>query len=504
MKSPAYDHPDLTAYALGELAPADAARVRNWLAQSPEATAELKRIQETVEALQAGPALPKRALHPRQRETVLGMGLAPTSAGRPKNVAPFLGFRRPAGSGTSSASTAWKLVKYAAAACLVGGAFMIGQKTAVQVTPVAASNDDASNPETFTAQVEVKKPSVAPVPAPVQVQVAEVTPQANAPAVPASVVAGLKDQAPVSVTPSPAPVAPAVVAEARTPATTPKAPVSPPVAPTVVVAAKTSPAAGTPNSGAASLHGFAQASISPEAELTVRPQAIRPRTLPVPHEFAGVVLASPLPLDTKPAPAAAPHKAEAQPALQIHDWTAVIASCPWDSNRRLMRIFFQVPVEQPGIENNDRDYKLVAKFDPSRVQAFRLVTERQMRATGTGTLAKCFAWYEILPARNFHATADRPATIGSIRVEQPRGAASDLPPLDLVDKGLDWNDMGGAFVFETAMIGWNMLLNGTENIGGLNSKLVLDLAEKTRGEDASSEQAKFINAVKQAQRAVGM
>src|SRR5436190_21110743 len=139
MKSPAHDHRDLTPDALGELAPADAARVRNWLAQSPEAAAELKRIQQTVEALQTAPALPKRALHPRQRETVLAMGLAPASAARPKNVAPFLGFRRPAGSGKSSASIAWKLVKYAAAACLVGGAFMVGQKTAVQVTPVVAT-----------------------------------------------------------------------------------------------------------------------------------------------------------------------------------------------------------------------------------------------------------------------------------------------------------------------------------------------------------------------------
>jgi anti-sigma factor RsiW len=499
MNSPAHDHPDLTAYALGELAPADAARVRNWLAQSPEAAAEFERIQQTVEALQAAPALPKRALHPRQRETVLAMGQTPVSTARPKKVAPFLGFRRPAGSGTSPTSMAWRLVKYAAAACLMAGAFMLGQKTAMRMTPVVASNDDSSNPETFTANVEPSKPSPVALPAPLQP--ADASPQVQAPAVPAPVVAEAKDRAPVSVSQA-ALAAPGVVAETKAPVTSPpKAPVSPPTA-TVTVAAK-APPASTPGSGAGSQHGFAQASVSPEAQLTVRPQFIRPRTLPVPHEFAGVVLASPMPLDAKPAPVVQP-KPEPQPPLEIHTWKAEFASCPWDSNRRLMRLVVQLPVEQPGIESNDRDYKLVAKFDPFQVQGFRLVTEKQMRPTGTGTQATCFAWYEIIPTRNFNPSLEKPVTLGTVSIEQPRGATSNLAPLKLVDKGLAWKDAREDFVFETAMIGWNMLLNGTENIGGLNSKFVLDLAEQTRGEDARGERSKFINAVKQAQRAVGM
>jgi hypothetical protein len=295
-------------------------------------------------------------------------------------------------------------------------------------------------------------------------------------------------------------VEPVIVAKAkRTPeAPSPSAP--PPAAPPVTAVRNGSLALGA----TVPLTGFAQASVSPDAELKVRPQTIRPRSLPVPHEFAGVILASPLPLDAKPAPAPAPAKAESQPALKIHNWKAEFASCPWDSSRRLMRFVVQVPVEQPGVESNDREYKLVAKFDPFHVQGFRLVTEKQMRPTGSGTLATCFAWYEIIPTRNFSASTEKPVTIGSIHVEQPRGSASDLKPLPLVDKGNAWNDRGEDYVFETAMIGWNMLLNGTENIGGLNSKLVLDLAEKSRGEDAKGERARFINAVKQAQRAVGM
>jgi hypothetical protein len=491
MKPPAHDHPDLTAYALGELVPADAARVRNWLAQSPEAMAEFKRIQQTVEALQAAPALPKRALHPHQRETVLAMGQTPASTARPKNVVPFLGFRRPAGSGTSPASVAWRLVKYAAAACLVAGAFMMGQKTAVRM-PVVASNDDSSNPETFTARVAPMRP--APDLLPATMKVAEAPSQAHAPTVPAPVMAGAEKKPSVTVAAAPAPARPMAVAEAKTPTlATP--------APSPVVNVPKAPQPSAPAFVPVSLRGFAQAAVSAEAELKVQPESIR--RLPVPHEFAGVVLASPQPLDAKPAPA--PRKPESQPALVVHSLRTEIATCPWDSSRRLMRVVLQVPVDQPGIQGSDADYKLIAKFDPFHVQGFRLVTEKHLRATGTATQATRFAWYEIIPTRNYIATAEKPVTLGSISVEQPRGTSPQAADTrDMVDRGQAWTDAREDFVFETAMIGWNMLLNGTENVSGLNSKLVLDLAEKTRGEDARGERTKFINAVKLAQRAVGM
>jgi hypothetical protein len=262
----------------------------------------------------------------------------------------------------------------------------------------------------------------------------------------------------------------------------------------VIAEAKTSANAMVPRKG------FYDPSDAPEAELTIDPKLIRP--LPVPHEFAGVILASPLPLDAKPA--ATPRKAESQPALVIHWGKPEIASCPWDASRRLVRFVAQVPVAQPGIENSDADYKLTAKFDPFQVQGYRLVMDKYMRPVAGATQAHRFAWYEIIPTRNFNPSADKPVTIGTISVEQPRGAASDIAPLKLVDRGLAWSDAGEVCVFETAMLGWNLLLNGTENIGGLNSNLVLDLAEKTRGEDAKSERTKFINAVKQAQKAVGM
>lgn len=489
-----HNHPDLTAYALGELAPADAARVRKWLAQSPTAQAELERIQQTLTLLSDAPALPKRSLHPRQRETVLALVQEPTS--QAKNVVPFHGFRRPGGhvaKSRSSAGFVWPVLKFAAAASITAGAFVLGQKSASRITPLVTNQGEEV----------AKTPLVAAHSAPVA---STVEAKGTAKPVAAPTAAELAFEPVVQVAPKPAPTPSAVAATQPSPALSqPAAAAAPAPAPKpapVVAATKpaTSPHAPAP-AAPVSLKGFAAASSAPESALAVHPQAIRP--IPVPHEFAGVVLAAPLPPDAKPE--AAPRKPENQPALVVHSWKAEIASCPWDAGRRLMRFVAQIPADQAGIVDSDKDYKLVAKFDPFHVQGYRLVTERHMRPTDGGTQATRFAWYEIIPTRNFNAAADRPVTIGSISIEQPRGAsAPDSAPLKVVDRGQAWGEAREDFVFETAMIGWNMLLNGTDNVSGLNSKLVLDLAEKTRGEDSKGERAKFINVVKQAQKAVGM
>jgi hypothetical protein len=265
--------------------------------------------------------------------------------------------------------------------------------------------------------------------------------------------------------------------------------------------AEPAPAPAAPaHPGTSSLKGFAATASSAESRVSITPKLLRKP--PMPREFADVVLASPIPANVKPEPQ---RKPEPQPALQVHSWKAEIASCPWDSSRRLMRFVAQVPVEQNGIQHQEQDYKLVAKFDPFHVQAFRLVGEKHMPPNAAGTQATRFAWYEIVPNRNFNPSGDRPVTIGSISLEQPRGAQpQDLRPLPLVDRGSGWQEAREDFAFETAMIGWSLLLQGTENIGNLNYKLVLDLAEQNRGEDPKGERAKFIQVVKQAQRSVGL
>lgn len=471
-----YDDPDFTAYALGELSAEEAAQVRQKAAQTPESRAELDRIQMMISALQQGPALPVRSLNPRQRDTVLSMGQEPGSA-RSK-VVPF----RPPVSRLQHAktmpSTSWRLAKYAAAAALTVGAFVLGQKSAGTVgdSLLAGTSAGIGDPLIETPKivpiVEAKASSNATaveiVPVPVKVTPAE-------PRVQVAAASQVSDSPPAIVASA------SVVERREAPTPAPAAPAAPTSVPT--------------------LKGFAQTSSATESRISVTPKLLRPA--PMPREFAGVVLSSPMSPNIKPE---APRKPEPQPALVIHSWKAEIASCPWDPSRRLMRFVAQLPVEQNGIQYHEEDYKLVAKFDPFQVQAFRLVAEKHMAPNAGATQATRFAWYEIVPNRNFNASSDKPVTLGTIHVEQPRGAQPppDSSPLKIVDRGTGWGDAREDFVFETAMIGWSLLLQGTENTGGLNYKLVLDLAEKTKGEDPKGERAKFISVVKQAHRTVGL
>lgn len=486
-------HPELTALALGELSAAEAARIRQWVAQSPEAEAELAFIEETVGVLHQMPAMPRRTLTARQRDTVLSMERPP--APQVRGTAPFLAFRRPAratSAGRQDGFRASGMLKFAAAAAVTLGAFFLGQKTSSRVTPAIVVAEDA---RPSSKPVETPAPVASPAP-PAMV--------ANAPT-PAATVPPVATIVPPKAAPSATPVPETAVKVAQAPpapVNVPKSTTAPAVSaptlppPPAVASVKPSPAAPP------SLNGFTLAGSSAEAILDLQPKLVRP--LPVPHEFAGVILSSPLPLNAKPA-TAPQRKPEAQPALVIHSWKAEIASCPWDSSRRLMRFVAQIPVEQAGIENFDQEYKLVAKFDPFHVQGFRLVTEKHMRPSSGGTQATRFAWYEIIPTRNFSAGPDKPVTIGTITVEQPRGSTPiDSSPLKLVDRGAVWSDAREDFIFETAMIGWSQLLQGAENTPGLNHKVVLDIAEKTKGEEPKGERAKFISIVRQAQRAVGL
>lgn len=125
-----------------------------------------------------------------------------------------------------------------------------------------------------------------------------------------------------------------------------------------------------------------------------------------------------------------------------------------------------------------------------------------MPPSGNSNLATRFAWYEIIPVSNFAPARDKPSSLGVVKLVQPR-ESKDSHTLRLVDRGLSWSEAREDFAFETAMIGFNLLLQGADNIGNLNYKLVLDLAEKSRGEDMHGERTKFIETVEQAHKAAG-
>ncbi len=476
MNTPDFEQPALTAYALGELNPAEAAAVRRMINTSPAIRTEYERIAQTVAAMRIAPPLPRRALSPRQRETIIAMGRAPSRSGR---IVPFSQAR------VRTPSAAWGFLKFAAAACLTVGAFIMGQKLA----PQPGESDG----------VHVAKSAI-PAPAPETAPAAQVaaSSQPSATAQRGAAVTTSEAASFEAVLPPPS-IAPVLLAEAPAP---------PPANPVVAEPATVAPPAVAPHpaqSKASALNSFTLAATQPDSVISVHPQLMRVAAKPVPREFAGQLLAAPIAERPKAASRnSAPRKPEPQPPLVIHLVKAEIASCPWDSSRRLMRVVAQMPADQDGIEINSRDYQIAVKFDPAQVQAWRLITEKHMPPSNGGLLATRFAWYEIVPGRSFAPKSGKPATIGVLDIVQPRGTPRDSQPLKLLDRGLAWDDAREDFIFETAMVGFNLLLQGTENVGGLNHKLVLELAEQSKDDDPKGVRGKFITVVKQAQRAAGL
>lgn len=468
-----HENPDITAYALGELNPDEAAKVRQLMAKSPEARAEYDSIQQTIGVMKKAPAFPKRSLNPRQRETVLAMGQPIARQGK---IIPFSS--TPA---TKTTHPFWQVAKIAAAVAVTSGAFYIGKKSTPRNDVVVLTEQ----PEVAPVFVEYNAPQI------------QSSPMATEPAMTMQnlitqeepVVIANSNESLVAnenvVIPSGTPVS----LNNLTASPAPKA--AEQTAP-LVAAAKPAPASPP------SLKAFNLTSHAQESLIAVHPKMIRPE----PVVFAGIVLSSPTPLKAKPDPQ---RKPEPQPALIVHSWKAEIASCPWDPSRRLMRFVAQIPVDQAAVESNEADYNLSVKFDPAMVQGYRLVTEKHMQPSKGGTQATRFAWYEIIPTKAFNAAPNKPVTLGTLDIVQPRGANfPNFGPLKLVDRGQGWNESREDFVFETAMVGFSLLLQGSENIGGLNHKLVLDLAEKTKGEDPKGERAKFIQVVKQARQVIGL
>ncbi len=502
---------------MGELTPAQAATVRQWLSQNPEAAAEYARIEQSIQALrQFAPVIPQRSLHPQQREAILS-NAAPRRSRSGSGVAPVGRALRPVASNVSPGrSQAFRimgnLAKLAAAACLGIGAFWAGTRysplsTAVAVPTNTASTSPAADASPSASQVA--QTNAAPSSAPLspddamlqnfesvkfETPVLKWAPQESPVLVSvpekAAQVAKIASEPPASIPPLvEAPALAMDKPDAAHATSGVKAPASAPAQ---------GPAAVAPQN---SLAGFTPSSSHPETAFLFQPHLARPHRT----EFAGVMINSaPIPAHAKPTPASRPQD-ETQPALMIHSWKAEVASCPWDEQRRLMRFVAQIPVEQPALEMNDADYKLVAKFDPALVQGYRLIAEKHLPPANGGTQATRFAWYEIIPTKNFSANANKPATLGQLSIVQPKGSKPrDSSPLKITDRGLNWHEAREDFVFETAMVGFSLLLQGAENTGPLDYNLVLDVAEKTKGEDSKGERTKFIQAVKQAQRAAGL
>jgi hypothetical protein len=80
----------------------------------------------------------------------------------------------------------------------------------------------------------------------------------------------------------------------------------------------------------------------------------------------------------------------------------------------------------------------------------------------------------------------------------------DGSKLNVQDRGITWQAAREDFVFESAVVGLGMLLRGDHQSPGLDHRLVLTLAEKSKGSDASGERGRFIRQVNEVRRAAGL
>lgn len=465
------DHPDLTAYALGELDAEHAEAMARWIAENPEAQAEADGLTDLAQHLQASAPIAVATLHPHQRAAVLNgpqrvrqlVAAAQQKQQRKSVLVPML--RSVA---RLAAAAAMLLIGYQAGSHFnqsqVAADMAMANPTPSVPKATAAAPTTPIQREPFKAVEVVKAPLSAGI-------------HGSAPAKPEPmVVAAVEKPVPEPVT------APVVVAKVTTP---------------VPVAKESAPAAKAP----AVIHRlvsspFINTARDSQAEVILRPVETRPARAP-----AGPVAAAPIRPDAKAA--AQPLTKPKQPDLRLHSWKAEVASCPWDESRRLVRLVVQIPGEQPAAAPGN-EYALRVGFDPRYVRSFRPLGERSLPAAAADAPAFHIAWYEFVPNGQ---PADAARVIGSVNLPNAQFTTATTAPFDsstlqIVDRGTAWTSARDDFLFESAVMGFGLLLKGDKDCGSLNHALVLDLAQ--RAGDGDSERAKFTRLVKEAGRTTGL
>lgn len=475
MTSPANDTSELTAYALGELNPHQAGDIHKLLSDCPAATSELEQIEAVTDALRQRAPIPQDRLLPEQRHAVLH------PSHLPRRIAPMMPRQA-----VKKSSSLWPvlggLVKAAAVITLTGVAYWAGRHTDIsQQTPTVAEVPVNLVP----TEKEKSSPPLAPilVKAPAPQTVAVVKP-APAPEVKVAPAAPAPEKTPVIVVAAPA-VKPAPPVQLVVSAPAP--------APTLV-----QPAAVTRSSADVA---FISTSRQASDQFSLRPAQIRP--LPV-KATGKDAFASPVPV--KPTAESKPDAKASKVDVYIHSWKAEIASCPWNKSTRLLRVTMLLPADQPAATTAN-SYPLDVTFDSRYVREFRRLSERhlpaaELRSAGTQTV-----WYEFQLVSDDVGAAGR--AVASVTLDKGRFTTQSVGPFDgsklnVLDRGLSWQSAREDFIFETAVIGLGMLLRGDHQSPSLDHQLVLALAEKGKGTDASGERARFIRHVTDARRAAGL
>ncbi|MDB6074089.1 MAG: hypothetical protein JWO89_1729, partial [Verrucomicrobiaceae bacterium] len=446
------DHPDLTAHLLGELDAEHAEAMAKWIESSPEARAEATQISDLARLLAETAPVSFHTLRPEQRTAVLS---------GPQRVRQMVAaVQKP--KRRASMPMVWGGVRLAAAAAIAVTGYVVGvhfgsrqgDETTVVATPPA------------TAPVEKETPKTPPFRAKeIPAMVADIAPQKPEQKIRAKT--------------------PEVKAETVVAAAPPK------VEPTTVVQPK--PAVILASNV---IHGqpFVTASKNAVALVTLRPSATRPTSTAASE--GGPVFGSPM---TSTAKKDAASRTSKQPDLWIHSWKADVSSCPWDESHRLVRLVVQIPGEQDAAKSSANSYALQITFSPGAVRSFRQLGERTVPAQQGDSPAFHITWFEVVPNGPLPEGGTR--TLGDIMVPNARFTTQAMAPFDrsklhVLDRGTSWQNAREDFLFESAVVGFGLLLEGEKDNGSLNLAMVNDLAERAKLDEHNAEHTKFIKLVK--------
>ena len=478
MNTPNPDHQDLTAYVLGELPTETGQWIDDQVHQNPEWQESTNEIAAIADALRHGAPIHDYHLTATQRQQVL------QPAGLPRRMAPLQPRRiTPQRRPSPWAQAGGVLLRIAALTTLATSAFFLGRQFAP--SKVIATTEEKASVSSVVAAPEKTTPPAA-----------------------ATVI--------VAVTPAPTPAPqPAAVAEKKAPPAATVVATTIPAAPVVTKAAPTKVTASKPDESALNLASLGFTSPAPSSEfvnasrtssdqIMIRPADIKP----APQKPKGAVFASPMP-QSAPTAKADPGR-QRPPELFIHSWSSDVYACPWNGERRLLRIVVQLPADQAAVRSEESTYPLTVSFDANNVRSFRLLCERQLPSTDIRSAGTHTLWYEFTPngaAPSGARTSGKlvaTITIPAVHFTTQTVGPFDDSHLQAFDKGETWSKAREDFIFESSVVGLGLLLRGTPDLGKLNHDLVVNLAEQGKGSDPRGDRSRFIRFVKEARRVSGL
>jgi hypothetical protein len=441
------DHPDLTAFALGE---GHADHVVEWMDQA-DVRNEVDCISDLATHLQATTAIPTAQLHPHQKAAVL----TPPELVRQMVAAAKVRDAKPR---SRVAPVAWAVFKYGAAAALVAASFVAGTQISVQeeTATAAAPEPKASQPQPeLPPHVQIAKVKVAEAPMPVT------TP----------------------AQPQPKLVAPLVQTPAVVMATLPAADATlrQPVQPKSVIQAST----------------VQQASRQPESVVSLSTEGLIVSVLTADGLTAGA------PMSQDPLAKPTTGAKEKTPALRIHSWSAEVMACPWQTELRLVRVALQVPSDQA----RRSGYPVLLQFDPNSVRSHRSLGQRVIPAADASGPAHIILWHELTPNGQPGSTT-APRQLGTVKLPESRFTTPAMAPFDgtslrIMDRGYSVSEAKDDFRFESALIGFSLLMQG--DAAKPEPSLLQALAQEAQSAaDPYGERAKLVKLLEAAKDLAGM